>query len=262
VDYPDPVGALARCLTEGFAYQGEHSSYRGRPRGEKTAGVPLTAFVSFVQNHDQVGNRAFGERLPTLAPASAVKAVTALVLLAPSPPLMFMGDEWAAVEPFLFFSDLGPELAPQVRAGRQREFAHLPEFRDPATSARIPDPQDEQTMRHSTVDWSSLVHPEHRRRRQWIRRLLRLRQQEIVPLLSLGQPRAGVTRFGVTGLGVEWACADGTVLRLVANLGPAPVARPAGVDRSGRRLFVVSAGSTGERVIGAWHVAYSLAEER
>jgi maltooligosyltrehalose trehalohydrolase len=262
LDYPDPVGALARCLTEGFAYQGEHSAYRGRSRGEKSADVPLTAFVSFVQNHDQVGNRAFGERLTTLAPAPAVKAVTALVLLAPSPPLMFMGDEWAAVQPFLFFCDFGPDLAGKVREGRRREFAHLPEFRDATTNVPIPDPQDEQTVRRSTLDWSSLSHPEHRRRRQWTRRLLRLREQEIVPLLALGPFRARVTLFGATGLSVEWTCAEGTVLRLVSNLGPRPLPRPAGLDTAGRRLVAVSVGSTVERVLGAWHVAYYLAEER
>lgn len=262
VDYPDPVGAVARGLAEGFAYQGEHSSYRGRPRGEKTAGVPLTAFVSFVQNHDQVGNRAFGERLRALAPASAVKAVTALVLLAPSPPLMFMGEEWAAAEPFLFFCDFGPGLAGKVREGRRREFAHFFTFRDATTSPRIPDPQDERTVRRSTLDWSSLSHPECRRHRQWIRQLLRVRQQEIVPRLALGPLRATVTRFGATGFGVEWACAEGTVLRLVANLGPALVARPSGLDSPGRRIFIVSAGSTDERVLGAWHVAYYLADER
>jgi len=262
VDYADPVGAVARGLTEGFAYQGEHSSYRGRPRGEKTAGVPLTAFVSFVQNHEQVGNRAFGERLRALAPASAVKALTALVLLAPSPPLMFMGEEWAAAEPFLFFCDFGPDLAGKVREGRRREFAHFFKFRDATTSARIPDPQDERTVRRSTLDWSSLSHPDHRRHWQWIRQLLRVRQQEIVPLLALGPLRTGVTRFGATGFSVEWACPEGTVLRLVANLGPALVARPSGLDSPGRRIFIISGGSTGERVLGTWHVAYYVAEKR
>ena len=257
-DYPDPVGALARCLTEGFAYQGDYSPYRDRARGERTAGVPLTAFVAFLQNHDQIGNRAFGERLTTLAPAAAVRAVTALALLAPSPPLLFMGDEWGAAEPFLFFCDFGPDLAPSVVEGRRKEFARFPAFRDPARRARIPDPQDEGTVRRSTLEWRTLARPEPRRRLAWTRRLLRLRQREVVPLLARGPITGSATRLGATGLTAEWSFPGGTTLRLVANLGAAPCPVPPGWAVAGRRLAAVGPASAG--ALGPWHVAYYLAE--
>ena len=113
-DYHPPLSHLRRCLAEGFAYQGDYSPFQSRPRGESSGHLPPTAFVGFLQNHDQVGNRAFGERITTLASAEAVRAATAVLLLAPSLPLLFMGQEWAAREPFLFFSDLGPDLAPRI----------------------------------------------------------------------------------------------------------------------------------------------------
>ena len=105
-------------LAEGFDYQGEPSVHRsGRSRGEPSAGLPPTAFVSFLQNHDHVGNRAFGERLGALAEPAALRGAVAILLLSPSVPLLFMGEEWQADEPFLFFSDLAPELAVAVRDG-------------------------------------------------------------------------------------------------------------------------------------------------
>ena len=260
VDYPDPVGALARCLTEGFAYQGERSVYRDRPRGEPTAGVPLTAFVGFLQNHDQVGNRALGERLTELAPPAALRAVTALVLLAPAPPLLFMGQEWAAREPFLFFCDFGADLAARVTEGRRREFARFPAFADPASRARIPDPQDEATVLRSTLDWGALARAGHRDWWTWTRRLLRLRQRVLVPLLRHGLAGARAVRAGEAGLVVEWTFASGATLALVANLGPAPGPAPERAP-AGRRLVALGTGDPGAGLLGPWHVAYYLTEQ-
>ena len=115
-DYADrPLDRLGRCLVEGFAYQGERSSYRhGQPRGESTAGLPPAAFVSFLQNHDQIGNRAFGERIVKLAESPAIRAAAAILLLAPSPPMLFMGEEFGAETPFLFFCDFENDLAEAV----------------------------------------------------------------------------------------------------------------------------------------------------
>ena len=143
-DYQAAAAGLARALAEGFVYQGEWSTYRRRPRGSGAPGFP-TAFVSFLQNHDQVGNRAMGERISALAAPAALRAATVVLLLAPALPLIFMGQEWAAPEPFLFFSDLGPDLGPAVSEGRRREFERFPEFADPAARARIPDPQSPDT---------------------------------------------------------------------------------------------------------------------
>ena len=122
-----PARLLARALAEGFAYQGESSRHRGGvPRGARSDDRPATAFVDFLQNHDQVGNRAFGERIASLAPDDAVRAASAVVLLAPAIPLLFMGQEWSATTPFLFFSDFGPDLGAAVTEGRRREFAAWP----------------------------------------------------------------------------------------------------------------------------------------
>jgi malto-oligosyltrehalose trehalohydrolase len=260
-DYQSPLPLLGRCLTEGFAYQGEPSAFRGRPRGEPTAGLPPTAFVGFLQNHDQVGNRAFGERLAALAPPEAARAATAALLLAPAPPLLFMGQEWAAAEPFLFFSDLGPELAEAVREGRRREFARFAAFADPARRAAIPDPQARETRDRAVLDWSALGRPAHAAWRAFHRTLLDLRRREIVPLLR-GEPvpRATWHPLGTTGLEVEWAFpAGGRVLRLVANLGPSPVPAAGPRPEWGRCLYVLGV-SLAWDALPPWSVAWYLAD--
>jgi maltooligosyltrehalose trehalohydrolase len=255
-DYPDPVAGLARSLTEGFVYQGDHSEYRGHARGESTAGVPLTAFVAFLQNHDQTGNRAFGERLTALAPAAAVRAATAVIGLAPAPPMLFMGEEWAARQPFLFFCDFGPDLAQPVVEGRRREFARFPEFRDPKARERIPDPQDPATRARSILGWDDLLRPEHRGWWEWTRGLLRLRQAEVVPRLTAGVTKAEATRLGAAGLAVEWQLGQGSRLRLAVNLGAAPLGEPLPWARPGRRLFETAGGPVPSGGLGPWHAAY------
>ena len=120
-DYKNAEALLARTLGEGFAYQGEPSPHRsGSLRGEVSRLLPATAFVNFLQNHDQIGNRALGERLTKLAPATALEAAITVTLLAPAPPLMFMGDEWGSQQPFPFFCDFEGELGNAVRRGRRR----------------------------------------------------------------------------------------------------------------------------------------------
>jgi malto-oligosyltrehalose trehalohydrolase len=224
VDYRAPAAALGRCLAEGFAFQGEHSASRGRARGTPSAGLPPTAFIGFLQNHDQVGNRALGERITAFAPPEAVRAATAVLLLAPAIPLLFMGQEWGATEPFLFFSDLGPELATAIREGRRREFARFPEFADPRLRERIPDPHAPATRDRSVLDWRALDEPPHREWLDFHRSLLDLRRRVVAPLLTDGGvPRTRLLTVGSTGLEVEWRFAGDRVLRLVANLGPSSV---------------------------------------
>ena len=135
----------------------------------------------FLQNHDQIGNRAFGERLTALADATALEAAIALLLLSPQIPLLFMGEETASRSPFLFFTDHGPELAEAVREGRRNEFARFADFADPAKRARIPDPNALATFQASMP----LPDPEHGRR-GWhcTRQLIALRLREIAPLLD------------------------------------------------------------------------------
>ncbi|WP_147432237.1 malto-oligosyltrehalose trehalohydrolase [Pararobbsia silviterrae] len=145
-----PARRLARALAEGFVYQGEPSVlHDGHPRGEPSAALPPSAFVFFLQNHDQIGNRAMGERLTRLADHDALRAAIALMLLSPQIPLLFMGEEFGSTQPFLFFTDYTGPLADAVREGRRREFAKFSAFSDPARRARIPDPNDRATFEQS-----------------------------------------------------------------------------------------------------------------
>jgi malto-oligosyltrehalose trehalohydrolase len=259
-DYQPPLPHLGRCLAEGFAFQGERSGYRDGRRGEPSAHLPPTAFVSLLQNHDQVGNRALGERITALAAPEAVRAATAVLLLAPALPLLFMGEEWAAPEPFLFFTDLGPDLGPAVAEGRRREFARFPEFASPEVRERIPDPQAASTRARSVLDWSRLAEPTHRDWLDFHRTLLRLRAEAIVPLQA-GEPvpAASWKALGDTALEVTWAFPAGT-LRLVANLGPAAVPHPGAGPDWGRRLHALRLKEAGWRELPPWSVAFYLAE--
>ena len=157
-DYADePVRLLGRCLSEGFAWQGESSPYRddGR-RGEPSAHLPPQAFIAFLQCHDQIGNRAFGERITQVASESAVRAAAAIILLAPAIPMLFMGEEFGATTPFRFFCDFSGELGKAVTQGRRREFARFARFADPAAQSTIPDPNAEETFLASKLDWGTI----------------------------------------------------------------------------------------------------------
>jgi malto-oligosyltrehalose trehalohydrolase len=216
-DYADPAGKLARCLAEGFAWQGDASPYRdGAPRGEPSAHLPPTAFVGFLQNHDQVGNRAFGERLTRLADPAALHAAR-LLLLAPQVPLLFMGEEWGSTTPFLYFTDHEPALAALVREGRRREFAHFPGFADPAARARIPDPNDPATFRASIPDPVEAGSPSGRAIAAFTRHLLALRRQYVVPGLP-GCRSLGAHAVGPGAVRAAWRLGDGRELTLVVNL--------------------------------------------
>jgi maltooligosyltrehalose trehalohydrolase len=232
-DYAEqPHAKLCRSLAEGFVYQGEHSDYEKKPRGEPSAHLPPTAFVIFLQNHDQIGNRALGERLGHIVKnEQALRAATAVLLLAPSPPMLFMGEEWNAPEPFPYFCDFEQELATKVREGRKKEFAHFERFRDPAHSDSLPDPTIASTMKSACLDWSKLSMPAHEDWLDLYRRLLMIRQRDIVPLVP--QIRFGACSKLEVGaaFAVDWALSEGSVLHLIANLADEParlVGRTAG----------------------------------
>ena len=141
-DYADaPVERLGKALAEGFVYQGENMPYRGSERGEPSAHLPPTAFVNFLQNHDQIGNRAFGDRLSDLAPAGAVEAMTCLLLLSPSIPMLFMGEEWGTKRPFRFFTDFHDELADAVREGAAARVRQVRGLRRCAVARGDPRPE-------------------------------------------------------------------------------------------------------------------------
>jgi maltooligosyltrehalose trehalohydrolase len=211
---------LARALTTGFVYQGDVSDYRhGAVRGEPSAHLPPTAFVGFIQNHDQVGNRAFGERIADLAQQNAIKAMQAVLLLAPQIPLLFMGEEWGATQPFCFFTDFHDELADAVREGRRREFKRFPEFASEAARERIPDPNALSTFTASRLDWSVPQQPDHAAWLELVRTLLRVRHETIAPRLGGMRGNAGqATILSDSALRVAWRLGDGSTLELVANL--------------------------------------------
>ena len=220
-DYSNrPLDQLGRCLVSGFAYQGGPSLYRnGVKRGEPTDGLPLTAFVSFLQNHDQIGNRAFGERILTIADPRAVRAAAAIFLLAPSPPLLFMGEEFGAQTPFLFFCDFEKDLAAAVTAGRRNEFARFTRFSDPEARRGIPDPNAASTFEASRLDWDAMDQARHQEWLRLYRQLLRLRSEHIVPRLSAAcQIRAAYEILDNRGLTARWDFPDGAKLTLLSNL--------------------------------------------
>jgi maltooligosyltrehalose trehalohydrolase len=220
-----PLDQLGRCLVSGYAYQGDVSLYRsGERRGESTEGLPLTAFVSFLQNHDQIGNRAFGERIVTLADARAVRAAVEILLLAPSPPMLFMGEEFGTETPFLFFCDFEKNLAAAVTAGRRNEFARFTRFNDPEARKGIPDPNVESTFEASRLDWDDLEQPRHQDWLRFYRQLLKLRQEHIFSRLSSAcKIEAGYTAREDLGLTAEWKFGDGSKLTLLANFGAVPL---------------------------------------
>jgi maltooligosyltrehalose trehalohydrolase len=225
-DYQDPAEKLARCLAEGFAFQGEVSHYQGGSRGMPSAHLPPTAFVLFLQNHDQIGNRAFGERLTLLADQRALEAAIALLLLCPQIPLLFMGEETASRTPFLFFTDHSAELACAVREGRRAEFARFPQFADPEQRKRIPDPNAPDTFTASIPRANSA---DGETREALYRRLLALRREEIVPRLARASA-IEARAVGEKAVQAWWRLGDDSVLTIATNLSeqPVPLARPVG----------------------------------
>ena len=225
-DYDEPAERLARVLSEGFAYQGERSDHRdGAARGTPSAHLPPTAFCSFIQNHDQVGNRAMGDRIDQAALCEeAVVAATALYLLSPQVPMLWMGEEWASSAPFPFFCDFDGELADAVREGRRREFARFDKFKDPAMREMIPDPNAEETFLSAKLDWQELGRGAHARRLDLFRTLIALRHEHVVPLLGGAAPAAasGVRAGAVRA---SWSFPN-TTLTIDVNLSEAPAALP------------------------------------
>ena len=237
----NPADMLARSLSEGFAYQGEHSTHADAPRGEPSGHLPPTAFIICLQNHDQIGNRAFGDRIAGLADPDALLAATLVLLLSPQIPLLFMGEEWGTLRPFLYFAAHEGELAEAIRQGRRREFARFSAFTDEARRETIPDPGHPDTFTASTLDPAEAGHPSHASSLALHRDLLRIRAEAIVPRIP-GAVSIGAAALGTTGLRAAWRLGDGATLTIAANFGAEPIA--VGALR-GITLFATGAAEAG-----------------
>ena len=234
----DTPSLLARSFGEGFNAQ-----------------LPYGAFMPFLQNHDQVGNRAMGERLAALASPAAMRLGMASLLLMPQVPLLFMGEEIDARTPFLFFTDFHGELADAVREGRRKEFSAFPKFASDAARAKIPDPNAESTFAASKLDWDRVD-------TEWLARftaLTQLRATHIVPRLP---GYGGGARFEAVppgGVSVDWTLGDGSILRLRANFSvtPAPSLKPG----AGAMLHTEGSCSAGAG-LGPWSGVWTLEAAR
>ncbi len=232
-----PLDRLGKCLARGFSYQGDEESVHrpGLMRGTTSDHLPPVAFINFLQNHDQVGNTPFGKRLCSLAPPAALRLGAAVMLLGPAVPMLFMGEEWAAAQPFDYFCDYAEPVADMVRTGRRAEFAHLPEFSDPAQLGRLADPNAASTRDACVLDWSALSRPPHAEWLAFHRTLLAVRRRCVVPLLPMICGGAGGHEtFGATALAVHWRLGDGRTLTMAANFGDDPTPWP---DPGGETLF-------------------------
>ncbi|NHN89011.1 malto-oligosyltrehalose trehalohydrolase [Acetobacter conturbans] len=223
-----PCDDLATVLQEGFCFQGQRSPVTGKSRGFSSADLPSEKFIFFLQNHDQTGNRALGERLTVLARPDMLEVAYTLMLLSPQIPQLFFGEEWGCRTPFFFFTSHNPELARIVREGRRQEFASFSHFQNPQQRSSIPDPNDVATFEHSRPDQSEIEQPQHRAWLDRTRELLALRHQHIVPRLKNAHG-LDVRRLGhhACALLARWTMADDAILNIAFNLGDVTVLLPA-----------------------------------
>ncbi|HVX82727.1 MAG TPA: malto-oligosyltrehalose trehalohydrolase [Devosiaceae bacterium] len=255
-DYGTRLDWLPRALATGFGFQGEPVPTRkGKPKGGASAELPPVAFIDFIQNHDQVGNRLFGERVAELAPPERWRAAAAIYLLSPHIPMIFMGEEWATRRPFQFFSDVDPSFADDIRKQRAEAFGR---FVPPAKQGRpFPDAMAEETFRASKLDWAELDEAEHREALAFYRAALEVRHREIVPrLVDVGGHAGRWDSYEPGAFHVEWTLAQNSRLHLEANLRSEPLARAA--RPAGREIWVE--GKVGADGLGPWSVLWTIEE--
>ena len=237
-----PAAQFALALAQGFLYTGQPSPFRaGKLHGEPCAHLPPEAFVSYLQTHDQVGNRALGERIDALAAPALVQAARACLLLSPHTPMLFMGEEFGCTTPFQYFCDFVGELATAVAAGRRAEFGRFAAFADEAARVRIPDPNSDAAFIDSKLRWADLEQPQHARVLSQTRQLLAVRQLDLIPHWASGSNA------------LNWSCENGLLqwtwrlragdgrlsrLHLAANFGGADTLLP---QPPGRVLYSVRA---------------------
>lgn len=250
-DYSKAVEALAKALAEGFVYQGEVMPYRGERRGAPSGHLPPTAFVSFLHNHDHVGNRANGDRVMASLPEPVLAFAVSLMLLAPQVPMLFMGEEWCSKRPFPYFCDFDEELNAAVRNGRREELAQLPGF----DGDHVLDPTAEETFRSAILDWEAASSEPGS---VWVERykqMIALRRKRVVPLVArMSKGGHHLVRDGV--LRVEWPLEEGRAYVLVAN----PSGRFIGTKLEADLTDVVYAlGEHRPDGLGAWSLVFGIA---
>lgn len=209
-DFDGNAEHIATTVKDGWFFQGEYSRHVTHERGSSPEGLAAETRVFCLQNHDQIGNRALGERLSTQISHAAYRAATALLLLSPEVPLLFMGQEWAADEPFLYFTDHEEPLGHQVTEGRRREFAHFTAFSDNDSIEKIPDPQARETFLRSKLDWNSLTLPEHAACWRWYRALLKLRRE-----LTAHSAQCDVKHIDGASFLLRWSNTDGVTSAVI-----------------------------------------------
>jgi maltooligosyltrehalose trehalohydrolase len=232
------IGQLAKSLREAFVYDGPYSPHRDRMHGAPVHGLPGWRFLGFSQNHDQVGNRAKGERLSHLVSPGRAKIAAALELTAPFVPMIFQGEEWAASAPFQYFTDHVKELGQRIFEGRKKEFASFG-----WDSKEVPDPQAVATFERSKLNWEERSQPPHAEMLAWYQQLIALRKN--TPELTDGDLSAVQVRFSERE---QWLAMERGRSTVAFSLAPKPVTLAA---RSGSRILLASAGEVtlaGERL--------------
>jgi maltooligosyltrehalose trehalohydrolase len=238
------LGQLAKAIEDVYVVDGTWSPSRGRVHGRPVGDLARHHFLGYAQNHDQIGNRAMGDRLSMLVGTGRLHIAAALVLLGPFVPMLFQGEEWGATTPFLYFTDhADPQLGEAVRQGRRQEFAAF--GWDPES---IPDPQAADTFHRSRLDRAELDDSVHAGVRDWHRRLIALRRQRVSP------DDPATARTG--GEGASWLVMDRGAVAVAVNLGPGPVTVP--LPWPPEELF----GPDGDVAVGGPEPSVALAAEQ
>lgn len=220
-DFDGTTESIAKTIQDGWFFTGQFATFHGHRRGTSPSGLSLASRVFCIQNHDQIGNRAFGDRLSSQISYPVWCAASALLLMSPEVPLLFMGQEWAAPEPFLFFTNHHDELGRLVTEGRRKEFSHFSAFADSANHETIPDPQNGETFRRSKLNWAVLQSAEHATCFQWYQTLLHIRKQ----LLSIADFQA-CRALNEKIIELDWKSSGGYFRAVVAIEGPAATSEP------------------------------------
>ncbi|WP_437930260.1 malto-oligosyltrehalose trehalohydrolase [Sorangium sp. So ce291] len=213
-DHRGTAEDIAATIRKGWLYEGQVSKHAGKPRGTPAQPVPPPRFVHCIQNHDQIGNRALGDRLGEKVSPAAFRTMSALLLVTPYTPLLFMGQEWNARTPFQYFTDHNAELGRLVTEGRRREFQYFTSF----SGAEVPDPQDPRTFERSKLDWSERHRPEHAGVLAWYRELLGLRAAHPA-LRSRARGDFSVEALSPDAIRIERRGAETAVVALIALRG-------------------------------------------